>query len=331
MKQIFVSKNIAYAAKVGGGTISGINEINLLDTGSIAVFTEKNELLTAANAAATLLDKKSIYIAVGNVANSTQTKTYVSVPIPRLNITYIKTAYVAPVAAIKYIGFDGTTAGTQLNYPTLVVGDEAMIKITDTTLAFRTFATDVKRYSTVVRTGDTAALITARLVTAINADLDSIVTAAGVSSNTGISLTAKDAAASFDIALDGILINATIEEAGGVTPGVAVATTFGEGTSDQITALEDNYATERGNTNRIWQSQFWYTNTSLVVSGTTYNVYTITWNGKRTISLGEQNTYLQRVRVAIPSSGTVPTTAFEAVMAETFGGVYSTSKIEPGT
>lgn len=331
MKQILISKNIAYAAKVGGGTIAGINEMNLLDTGSIAVFTDRNELLTAANAAATLLDRKKFYVAVGNVANSSQSKTYISVPIPRLGTNYIKTAYVAPVKLVKYIGNDGTTAGTQLNYPTLVVGDEAQIKITDTTLAFRSFATDFKRYNTVVKTGDTAALITARLVTAINADPDSIVVAAGVASNTGISLTTKDFSTTFDIALDGIIVNATIEEPEGSNPGVSVAINLGEGSSDQMAALELAYSPERGNTNQLWQPQFWYQNQSLVINGVTYNVYTLTWNGARDTALGRQETYMQEVKVVIPSSGTAPTTAFEAVMAEAFGGAFSTSKVEPGT
>lgn len=330
MKQILVSKNIAYAAKVGGGTIAGINEINLLDTGSLAVFTDKNELLTAANAAATLLDKKKFYFAVGNQLTN-QSKTYISVPIPRVGTSYTKTAYVAPVKLIKYIGNDGTTAGTQLNYPTLVTGDEAMIRITDTTLSFRTLSPDMKRYSQVVKTGDTAALITARLVTTINADPDAIVVAAGVASNTGISLTSKDFNTTFDIALDGILVNATIEEPEGSTPGVSVALNYGSGTSDQITAIEDSFSVERGNTNRSWQPQFWYTNTSLVIAGVTYNIYTLNWNANRDTALGRQDTYMFEVKVAIPSSGTVPTTAFEAVMLEAFTGAYSTSIIEPGT
>lgn len=330
MKQILISKQIAYSAKVGGGTISGINEIDLLDTGAIACFTDDNVMLTSAGVVSQLQDKKKIYIAVGNQVD-TASKTRISSMIPRVGTDYKKQVYVAPVKQVKYIGNDGTTGGTGMNYPTLVAGQDVQIKITDTSLGLRNYATDFKRYNTVVKAGDTAALITARLVTAINNDLDSIVVAAGVATNTGISLTTKEFGVTFDIALSGIIQSATIEEKGGAIEGVSVGINYGEGTSDQIASLEDLYSVERGNTNKIMQPTMWYSNHSLVIAAMTYNVYTFSWAGRRITALGAQDTYTFELKVAIPSTGTAPTTAFETIMAEVFGGAGDSSAVETGS
>lgn len=329
MKQILIGKQIAYAAKVGGGTIAGVNEIDLLDTGAIAVFSENNVLLTQAGVAASMADQKRIYFAVGNQVDASS-KTYLSFVMPRLGVNVVKTAYVAPVKQVKFIGYDNVTAGTALNYPTLLVGDEARVKITDTTKSLRTIAGDVKRYNVLVKSGSTAASITAETVLAINNDPDSIVVAAGVATNTGISLTPKNFGVTFDIATGGILENATIAEKGGVIEGVSVASNSGEGTYDQVLGLEDVYSAERGNTNRLMQPQLWYSNHSLATVGVTYNMYTLEWNGTRTGANSGQDTYNMHVKIAVPSSGTTPTTAFEVILAEVFGGVFSTSKQEAG-
>lgn len=328
MKQILVNKSIAYAAKVGGGTISGINEINLLDTGAVAVFTDTNVLCTAANVSTVSSDVKNFYIAVGNQQTGADSKTYISSLIPRMLLDYKKKAYVAPVKLIKYIGYDGTTAGTAMNYPSLVAGQEAFVKIVDTTPGLRTlgsvYENEIKRYSYLVKTGDTATIVSDALIAAINADSDSIVVAAsvgGTGSTTGIELTAKEYGTTFSIALDGILNSATKEEPEGDTAtkvGVSVAMKFGDGTSDQIAALELTYSTERGNDNQVHIPQYYYKTPSNVVDGTTYDTYTYSWNGKRTIGLGNQDTYRFEVIVAMPGSATQQAN-FETIMVELVG------------
>lgn len=319
MKQIFISKQIAYAAKVGGGTISGINEINLLDTGAIACFAEDNTILSAAGIAAEIADKKRIYIAVGNQLTN-ESGSYISTLIPRLGTSYHKQAYVAPVKQKKFVGYDGTTAGTALNYPTLVAGDTAFIRITRTTTGMRPYPDEIERYEVMVVTGETPASLTAKIVSAINANTSSIVVAAGVAVNTGISLETKDAQDTFDVALDGVIQFASMVEKGAAVEGVSVAPNFGQGTYDQVKALEDSLSVSaRGNTNLIEQSALWYKNTSLAVAGLTYNVYTLTWHGRRESSTGPQDSYIQEVKLAIPSSGTAPTTALETIFAEVFG------------
>lgn len=318
MKQILVNKSIAYAAKTGGGTISGINEINLLDTGAVAVFTENNVLVTAANAAAVSPDVKQFYIAVGNQATSS--KTYVSTLIPRMLLNYVKKNYVAPVKEVQFIGSDGTIGA--FNFGTLVAGTEAFIRITDTTPGLRTlgsvYENEIKRYSTLVAVGDTDTLIANRLIAAINADADSIVVAAAVGATTGISLTAKEYGTTFNISLDGIMLYTTKETPYSTLPGSSVAVNYGEGTSDQVAALELAYSTERGNTNQIHLPQLYYSVTSNVVDGATYDIYTFSWNGKRTTSLGGQETYRYEILVPMPDGATQQAN-FETIMLELVG------------
>lgn len=320
MKQILVNKSIAYAAKLGGGTIANIKELNLLDTGAVAVFTDGNVLITAANCATVTIDTKAFFVAVGNQA--TASKTYVSSLIPRMNLSYIKQAYVAPVKLVKYIGYDGTTAGTALNLPTLVAGQEAFIKILNTTPGLRTmgsvYENEIMRYSYVVKTGDTATTIVAALVASINADPNTIVVAAAIATPFGISLTAVDYDTTFSIALDGILNNATKEEPEGANPGVSVAMKFGEGRDTQISALELAYSVERGNDNQVHIPQYYYNVVSNVVLGANYDTYTFAFNGKRTTSLSEQSTYRYEIVVPMPVGATQQAN-WETMMLEVVG------------
>jgi hypothetical protein len=331
MKQILIGRSIAYGAKVGGGTISGINEINVLDTGAFAVFTDNNVLVTTVNAATVLPNSKNIIIAVGNQLAGADSKTKITVPIPRVGTNYQPQAYVAPVKVVKFIGNDGTIGS--LNLPTIVAKQEAFIKITDTTLGLRTLGTvyenEVKRYSITTVTGDTNITILTKLIAQINNDPDSIVVATAVGASVGINLTAKDFGTSFDIALSGILENSTIEEREGATPGASVALNVGRGTTSQIAALEDSYSVERGNTNRTHLPQFYYKNPSLVTAGANYDTNTITFRGSRNTSLGMQDTYLQEIVLAL-INGSAQATTIATIMAEVFGGAMSTSNVEPG-
>jgi hypothetical protein len=320
MKQILVTKSIAYAAKAGGGTITGINEINLLDTGAIAIFTENNFMLTAANVAANSPDVKKFYIAVGN--QTPASKTYISQLIPRMLLDYIKKAYVAPVKLVKFIGSDGTIGA--FNFPTLVAGQSAFIRITDTTPGLRTtgtvYDTEIKRYEYIVQTGDTATIVANKLIAMINADPDSIAVAAAVGATTGIQLTAKNFGTTFSISLDGVMVNSTKEEPESTLPGSSVAIKYGDGTSDQILALEQLYSPERGNDNQVHLTDYYYSlrNNSNVVGGATYDTYTFAWNGRITISLGEQHTYRFETVLAMPAAATQQAN-FETIMADLVG------------
>ena len=324
MNSIVIGKDsLAYAAKIGGGTIAGINEVNLLADGAIAVFTDKSELVTAVNVGTILADKKGIYFAVGS-GDATK-GSYVTTVTGRLGADYSKKAYVAPVKTVKYIGYDGTTGTTALNLPTLIAGAEAFIKLIDTTSGLRTigttYETEVTSYSYIVKTGDTDVIIIDALVAAINANPNAPVVAVrtGITGVTlGVSLTAKNYGQTFTISLDGILSNASKVQAEGPTTGVAVAPTYGEGTYNQILALEDMYSPGRGNTNKIYQPALWYSVPSMAVSGKTYNQYTICWTAKNDRTTGSSFTTNQTILVALPV-GVAATATFETIMAQVFG------------
>jgi len=323
MNQIIIGKNVAYAAKIGGGTIAGITEVNQLAAGAIAVFaSESNVLLTAANVVASMADKKGVWIAVGSGDATKGADT--TIITKRLGVDYRKQAYVAPVKLVKVIGEGATNGGAtppgDLNEPTtLVAGDEAFIRVTDTTPGVITTNTHIKRYSYVVRTGDTIAIVVAALVAAINADPDSIVVAADLSS-VGISLTAKNYGVTFAISLDGILINATIDEPENpLSTTDSVAINYGKGTYAQIAQLESLFSPQQGNTNKVYQPSLWWTKAAKADSAATYDTYTIGWMGtKERSSGGSLPTVAHEIIVAMPPAATQQA-AFEAVMAEVFG------------
>jgi len=62
MKEIVIAKAVTYSAKVGGGTISGYNEVNLLLPGAVAIFTEDEVLITTATLPAAIANVKQFYI-----------------------------------------------------------------------------------------------------------------------------------------------------------------------------------------------------------------------------------------------------------------------------
>jgi hypothetical protein len=318
MNKILIAKSgLAYAAKIGGGVIANVYDINSLDNGAIAVFTDKNELVTTTNVGTILNDKKGIYIAVGT-GDVTKGSLLSNVG-HRLGTNYDKKAYIAPVRMKKFIGYDGAVGA--LNFPTLVAGLEASIKITDTSSTAVTlgapYSTEIKNYSYVTKTGDTDTIIINALVTAINADLNSLVVAAviGTTPNLGISLVTKLDGQVFNIALDGILGSSTITK-DGVSNSLAVV--YGSGTYPQVLAIEDFCSTEKGNTNRIHQPALWYSQPSMAVSGVTYDLYTIQLTVQ---TVGVTNSLLsvrKNLTVAIPNGATAQA-AFETIMAQVFG------------
>ena len=323
--QILVGQNIAYSAKVGGGVIAGVNELNLLDTGALAMFTEDMILVTNANKGTVLVDKQKVIIAVGNQlsagAGVVTAKTYLSVPIPRGQgfMTYEKVPYVAPVLLTKFVGNDGTIGA--LNMPTFVSGAIASIKIIDTTPGLRTIGAveqqEIFRYNYESNASDSNLTIITKLIAKINADPNRIVNATVVGSQVGINLTAIAFGTTFSIALDDALVGATVEQPEGSSVGSSVAMKIGVGTSDQILAIEDLYSVERGKTSRQYFATQYYSNPSLVVSGTTYNQYTMQWNDNRSMPLGAQQTSRFIVNVAAPAAGTQET-ILEAVFLAAF-------------
>lgn len=92
---------------------------------------------------------------------------------PKMNITDLvieKKAYTAPVKQVYGIGFISTITGSTLGYSTVVVGDEAIIRITDRTEAGQLPYDNMLPFQEVAIAGDTVFTLLKRLVAQINND-----------------------------------------------------------------------------------------------------------------------------------------------------------------
>lgn len=120
MEELLVTKNVAYAAKTGSGTISGITEINSLAVGAIAIFSvEDNTLITSSTDADVLNSFKEFRFALGKEDPKTgEQYVYWSQPFGLIDRTTspIVTAYSAPTKQTSFLGKNTTTGS--LNLPT---------------------------------------------------------------------------------------------------------------------------------------------------------------------------------------------------------------------
>jgi hypothetical protein len=308
MYRALIAKNIAYAAKVGGGTIAGINEIDLLDEGAVAIFTENNTLVTTATSVANLLGTQQFWMAVG--AKQVNPKTggvvpyiYKSYLIDRDAHIQEYCTYVAPVLQKVVIGKDGAGAGA-MNFPTLVAGDSAVINVIETSESeFQPGFT--KRYEHIVTSTDTASTIIQSLVDAINNNDDSIVVASVLTnggSNVGILLTAKTLEGTFTVGTDGIAFNATKAYSGGS----ASVVNYGKGTPTILFNLEKkSQINSQGNSNYQMYNEKFFGLSSLVNPSGTYNTWNFGWHQEaRANGINHMSVTQQEVLLAVPSGAT---------------------------
>lgn len=280
MEQIIIAKaGVAYGAKVGGGTVSNMQDAVNLVEGGIAVFTENGALVASD---ATSVAKDSLIFAVKRSGDLK-----LSFPIYREGYTKSEVAYAAPTAKIVAIG-SNTNAGTtyNLNAPsTLVAGQDAVVVLTNLELNHD----DQRRtmpYVEPVVSGDTIITVMARLLARVNADTKKLATMSKIdTTNSDGYLFTGTAGVNFSVACEGILANADVLEVNeivhagtaGVNPGYVSSLTNlaahskGVGTAAQIAEAEDEASVREGNTKeRGWKTDV-YTQPSAVVAGETYN------------------------------------------------------------
>lgn len=312
MKHLFIAKDAIYASKIGGGVISGIAEVTSLADGAIAFFTEAGALITVANVAAYTGTKT--YLGVGTGAVATGAK--LSIMIDRTVSYKQKSAYIAPVLQRSFVGNDGSTGA--LNFPgTLVPGSIAEILVVDTNVPVNnTIEAKKFRYQYVVRVGDTNAIIVTALIAKINADVDRIVSATVVGSQVGIQLDSLVTGGTFTVGTAEILADADIIY-GGTSNSLAFKP--GNGTPAQMLVMENELASHEGKTNAIWTPQLYYSVTSLVVAGKTYDIYDIKWNQDFKNAINSAVATTQHVIVAIPAGNvTAGQASFETIIATLF-------------
>lgn len=243
-----------------------------------------------------------------------------SVEIDRKSFQYRKLAYVAPVAAIKYLGSDtaGSSGSYSLNLPTSIsVGDIVGVAVRDRTKGHE-FTNALKTYIYQVVSGDsltgvTAANIIARLVTVINADPNKIITALALTDGTdndGIRFTGA-VGTDFDLAkVDGVLKDADYVEYKSVnrvyTAGSTTAVEYnpGSGTPTQAAVAELEGSLRDGNINTQLLTNYMYSETSRVVAGATYTVYSLVFTTPHDNMLGRDDNYQQLIQIFCPSGET---------------------------
>lgn len=333
MYSALIAKDAVYAAKTGGGTITGINELDQLASGAIAIFTEDNRLITAATTPASIAGVQQFWVAVGSYQVNAAG---VSVPYVRKTFYIDRDAYVqeyctyvAPVLQRTIVGEDGAGTGS-MNFPvTLIAGTVASINIVDTTLG-EFYPNQVEHYDHVVTTVDTAQTVIQALVDAINADSDSIVTATVIlngPTKVGIQLDAKTLEGTFKVGPSDIIANANVfyDTNGGLV------VNYGKGTPAIMTQLEKRaqIASQGSGNYQYLQNKFFSVN-SVVDPAATYNSWNFMWTQEaRTNAINSMNVTEQEALLAVPSTATtllgVLATIFGVVLLQQTTGSGSSS------
>lgn len=294
MKELFIgSSAVAYAASTGGGTIADYNEVDLLDAGAVAFFTEDGTLVTAATTLASIANVKQFYATVGVIDADGSKRAKRSQLIDRDAFHRSYCAYVAPVKQAKSVGFNGT-AGS-LNLPgTLVAGTVAYLSVG---IQYEGEEPHVGwgRYEYLVKTGDVEADVVAGIVAAVNADTSTYAKwTANAEGTTGVTVTADVFGQVIDIAIDGLFLNSDRSTKTDIV--------YGKGTPTQVQTYEKLAAIENGDTNRIEFAQYFYNHPSQVNLASEYDEFTIQWKSEHRTSSWQKDGYIKEFVLVIPTS-----------------------------
>lgn len=303
MNRICVLKDVAYAAKVGGGTIASAKEINLLAPGALAFFTDKGVLLTAANAAATVPDVKEVMVASGRSADN-QLIGQVPRKLSNINVGTYR-AFTKPVLTLGALSIGASDEG------------EISVRVSDTSYTskynIRTASGSVyKKASTSI--SDAVDAVVAKL----NATGSFIVaTKTGTTPNFSITVTPKET---------GVTIGASLS---GLIEGDSIATTtamvHGVGTGADVLQLEKDFSVEEGNGNYIEYSADWYKRAMEADASANYDLITFLWEGVHSSPTSSHNVMKNRIIIATingAANGQLTATLM-TLIALIFGNVYA--------
>jgi len=318
MNELLICKSLLYAKKVGvSAAISGINELDQLDNGAIAVFTDRNELVTAANAATIFENRQQFYIAVGQQGNTFTTSltnigSKVSEYIDRNSVHYQKKDYSAPAKQKVTIGVGADASGNNGMGGTVVAGTYANMRIFETTIGTIP-NTKIERYEYRVKVGDTVSDVLEGLITKINANTTlGVATAQGATGSVvGIYFTVNDYNQTVEITCDDIMLDATIDYT--TTARGSVVINYGVGTAAQVAEMEEERSVEEGNTNKTHIPQKYWKYTPVTDPAGTYDIYSFTWSRRKSGPIKSVESTIQNLIVAMPDGATQQST-FEAIM-----------------
>jgi len=317
MNELLICKNVLYAKKTGvAAAISGINELHLLDVGAIAVFTDRNELVTSANKDTIFENRQGFYIAVGQQGNTftssvTNLGSKTSEYIDRNTVHYQKKEYTAPVKQVIVIGEGDDATGSDGMGGSVVAGTYAYMRIIDNTIPTIP-NTKIERYEYRVKVGDTFDKVLDGFYNQITANSTiGTVTKVVDTVTVGLKFTLNDYNATAEITLDGIMIDGTVDYT--TTARGAVVINYGVGTAAQVAEMEEERSVEEGNTNKIHLAGQYWKYTPVTDSSATYDIYSYTWSRRKSGPIKSVESTIQNLIVAMPD-GATQQSAFEAIM-----------------
>ena len=323
--ELFVTlASVAYKAKEGGGSISGINEVDLLAQGAIAVFIDDpDHTMIASNAAADAhASAQEFFFAIGMLTGkpSAEIHSKRSKTIRKDGLQVIKKNYAAPAKKNIKVGYNSGTATGSLNLPsTLVVGSVATLKVyrennetvgspLDGNMQNRGLMVDSILVSDYVRASDTADTLIARIVASINAHPNNTGSKTWVTASVlgtsgagtlAINLAGQLNYQDFNVAKDDILANATVT--------VTTELDYGHGASVQVAEMETHARVIDGETNRVHLPTYYFNQPIAVVAGATYTTYTFRWNAKTGIPSPYTPSTEMEFVIAVPDADTIET------------------------
>ena len=310
MNRLGVLKDVAYAAKTGGGTVVDYKEIKELAQGAIAFFNPKGELLVnTAGVVNGLPDAKTFTIAVGRVDD-----VQVINGIPRKSITEINKAlyraFTKPVVTVGPLTFTD--------------GEEISISVTDSSYTNR-YAIRSKKASVYYKTGITESVAADQLVERLNSG-NSFITAAKTGSGPyNITITPKEDGVSIDTVLRG---SAEYDGNSVTTPSV-----YGIGGGTAVLAMEKDFSVEEGNGNYRDLTDEFYKREFEALTSVNYDLTTLVWEGTHASPTASHNVMHNRVVIANVNGGTAQlATDIQVIIAALVGEAYTADEgAETGT
>ena len=309
MDFIIAKGSVAYAAKTGGGTITGFDELNLLVDGAIAFIDQSGTLIAG--------DASTITGDMVTLAMGTSKGSILSSPMNRHTTTYAKTAYAAAGKKTMFIGNFENTATYKVNLPTVVTGDEAIVELTDLKKPIEN-TSRVVTITVVMKGAETPTQVLAAVNAAINADYraKTFVASTIVGTTYGIKLEGLTVDNDFFVNTYGILKNADIlaykqvVRAGttGVTAGYVVGLTTplpfnaGTGLATHMSQIEADASVYHGNLNSEMYNNYLWSAPSGVVGGELYNQYYVKFTAPIVTPLTKEPNFDQHIVIAVPTS-----------------------------
>lgn len=263
MNRVFALKDVAYAAKEGGGTISGAQELDVLVEGAFAVLNDKGVLVPSGLPAVTdpvLLDSKTVQIAHKRGGNIQIVNL-----VPRVGTRVDRTNYRASTKPVITVG--GNSAALALPFTSEGNAEVSVRDISyssSSNFGYKNVSVYKKSYMTDEEVVDA-------LVAKLNS-ADSFVTAAKVgTTNLGITITPKE---------DDVAISVSV---GGMFEGASIATTTAAvhsiGKGKDLLQMEKDASVEQGNSNFIDYTQEHYSQAFGTDINKNYDVIALAWEG----------------------------------------------------